>query len=101
MQLIASFTVCRFLKIANFLYRYANWLGVDYEKSGRTVRKAINDGISDLIENKYLIQEGKNHYEFYEGGTAEKKEQKIPKNYCSSNYKRLRAISKRKFLLNY
>ena len=58
----------------------ANWLGVDYEKSGRTVRKAINDGISDLIENKYLVQEGKNHYEFYEGGTAEKKEQKVPKN---------------------
>lgn len=63
---------------------YSNWLGMDYEKSGRTVRKAINDGISDLIENKYLVQVEKDHYEFYEGGTAEKMkeklEQKVPKN---------------------
>ena len=44
----------------------------------------FDDGISDLIENKYLVQVEKDHYEFYEGGTAEKMkeklEQKVPKN---------------------
>ena len=34
---------------------YAGWLGVPYEgSSARAVRKAINDGIADLIENNYL-----------------------------------------------
>ena len=49
---------------------YANWLGVDYAKSGRSVRKAIDDGIQDLIENKYLIEDSnrEGHYQFYENG---------------------------------
>ena len=34
---------------------YADWLGVDYQSKGRTVRKAIDEGIADLIENGYMI----------------------------------------------
>ena len=34
---------------------YANWLGVeDYGKSGRTVRKAIDDGMADLRAHGYV-----------------------------------------------
>lgn len=34
---------------------YANWLGIeDYSKSGRTVRKAIEDGITDLRANGFI-----------------------------------------------
>lgn len=52
---------------------YANWLGLDYGKSGRAVRKAITDGIADLVDNGYLRALGDEEYEFLEG--------KIPKNY--------------------
>ena len=50
---------------------YADWLGIDYVAKGRTVRKAIDEGIADLIENGYLeiIEEEK--YRFLE--------QKVPK----------------------
>ena len=38
---------------------YANWLGIeDYAKSGRSVRKAIDDGIKDLVENGYIQKVG-------------------------------------------
>lgn len=52
---------------------YADWLGVDYSSKGRTVRKAIEDGIADLIANGYLevINESEEKYRFLE--------QKIPK----------------------
>ena len=40
---------------------YAKWLGVDYEKSGRSVRKAIDDGIKDLKDNGYLKEEKGNY----------------------------------------
>ena len=51
---------------------YANWLGLDYTQNGRAVRKAITDGITDLITHGYLICEDKDIYEFLE--------QKVPKN---------------------
>ena len=50
---------------------YANWMGLDYEKSGRAVRKALNDGVSDLLENGYLRKVGEDKYEF--------SEQKVPR----------------------
>lgn len=52
---------------------YASWLGMDYSSKGRTVRKAIDDGIADLIENGYLevISEDDEIYKFLE--------QKVPK----------------------
>ena len=34
---------------------YASWLGIDYASKGRTVRKAIEDGLADLIDNGYVI----------------------------------------------
>ena len=40
---------------------YAKWLGVDYEKSGRSVRKAIDDGIKDLKDNGFLKEEKGNY----------------------------------------
>jgi hypothetical protein len=51
---------------------YANWLGLDYANAStaRAVRKAINDGIADLIEKGYLIAIDSNNFEFME--------QKIP-----------------------
>lgn len=49
---------------------YANWLGLDYNKQGRTVRKAINDGIEDLEANGYLKKISEEKYEF--------SEQKVP-----------------------
>lgn len=52
---------------------YATWLGMDYNSSGRTVRKAINDGVADLIENGYLKEIGEDKYEFLE--------QKVPKSF--------------------
>ncbi len=45
---------------------YANWLGVDYSTSGRSVRKAINDGVADLIEHGYLRKLGEDSFEFLE-----------------------------------
>ena len=67
---------------------YADWLGIDYAAKGRTVRKAIDEGIADLIENGYLeiIEEEK--YRFleqkvpkidYEIEINENLEQKVPK----------------------
>lgn len=52
---------------------YANWLGIDYEVSGRTVRKAITDGLADLIAQGYVevIDEKAEIYRFLE--------QKVPK----------------------
>ena len=52
---------------------YANWLGIDYEVSGRTVRKAITDGLADLIAQGYVevIDEKAETYRFLE--------QKVPK----------------------
>lgn len=52
---------------------YADWLGVDYSSKGRTVRKAIEDGIADLMVNGYLevINESEEKYRFLE--------QKVPK----------------------
>ena len=49
---------------------YAEWVGTDYSSKGRSVRKIIDDGIADLIENNY-IQIIKEKYYF--------SEQKIPK----------------------
>ena len=40
---------------------YAKWLGIDYEKSGRSVRKAIDDGVKDLIDNGFLKEEKGNY----------------------------------------
>ena len=52
---------------------YASWLGMDYASKGRTVRKAIDDGIADLIENGYLevVNAEEELYRF--------SEQKVPK----------------------
>lgn len=50
---------------------YADWLGVDYATKGRTVRKAIDEGIADLIENGYLEVIEEEKYKFLE--------QKVPK----------------------
>lgn len=47
---------------------YANWLGLDYANAStaRAVRKAINDGISDLVEKGYLIAIDDNNFKFME-----------------------------------
>lgn len=45
---------------------YANWLGLDYAKSGRAVRKAIEDGIADLKTNGYLLKVAEEQYDFSE-----------------------------------
>lgn len=69
---------------------YASWLGIDYASKGRTVRKAIDDGIADLIENGYVIvvDEAEEKYIFSEqkvpkiedeNKNNEKVEQKVPK----------------------
>lgn len=50
---------------------YADWLGIDYATKGRTVRKAIDEGIADLIENGYLEVIEEEKYKFLE--------QKVPK----------------------
>ena len=34
---------------------YADWVGTDYSSKGRSVRKIIDDGIADLIENNYIF----------------------------------------------
>lgn len=69
---------------------YANWLGIDYEVSGRTVRKAITDGLADLIAQGYVevIDEKAETYKFLEQKVSkivddskilENLEQKVPK----------------------
>ena len=67
---------------------YATWLDVDYVKKGRTVRKAIDEGIADLIENGYLEVIDEDKYRFLEQKVpkiegqeqiVEKVEQKVPK----------------------
>ena len=52
---------------------YAEWLEIDYGAKGRTVRKAIDDGLADLIENGYveIISAEDEKYRFLE--------QKVPK----------------------
>lgn len=45
---------------------FANWMGIDYGKNGRSVRKTINDGIDNLIEYGYLVRVGDNKFEFFE-----------------------------------
>ena len=66
---------------------YADWLGVDYTSKGRTVRKAIDEGIADLEANGYLEILGEDKYRFLEQKvpkkeeqieTIEKVEQKVP-----------------------
>lgn len=73
---------------------YAGWLGISYEgSSARAVRKAINDGIADLVEHNYLTKIDENTYRFSEhfvpklvekeikcDNKEEKKEQIVPKN---------------------
>ena len=39
---------------------------MDYNTQGRTVRKAITDGILDLKANNYIKALGEDRYEFYE-----------------------------------
>jgi hypothetical protein len=45
---------------------YANWLNIDYSSKGRSVRKAIDDGVADLVANGFLRQVGDSQYEFSE-----------------------------------
>ena len=45
---------------------YANWLNIDYSSKGRSVRKAIDDGVADLVANGFLRQTGDSQYEFSE-----------------------------------
>lgn len=66
---------------------YANWLGIeDYAKSGRSVRKAIDDGIKDLVENGYIQKVG-DSYQISETACfmVEEKEQIVPKNQSSKS----------------
>lgn len=44
---------------------YANWLGKDYDSNSnksRTIRKSLNDGIQNLLDNNYLIEKDKDNY---------------------------------------
>lgn len=44
---------------------YANWLGKDYDSSSnksRVIRKSLNDGIQNLLDNNYLIEKDKDNY---------------------------------------
>lgn len=54
---------------------YASWLQMDYNTQGRTVRKAITDGILDLKANNYIKALGEDRYEFYEIPYQEEKKQ--------------------------
>lgn len=67
---------------------YANWMGLDYETKGRTVRKAITDGVGNLMSNGYMEKIGEEKYNFSEhfvpeweekSKTGGKKEQTVPK----------------------
>ena len=53
---------------------YANWLGVE---NSRGVRKAIDDGLKDLVNNGFAKLEGIDEYEFFEKRI--KVEQTVPK----------------------
>lgn len=54
---------------------YADWMGVDYASKGRTVRKAIDEGIADLEANGYLEILGEDKYRFSEQKVPKKEEQ--------------------------
>lgn len=44
---------------------YANWLGKDYDSNSnksRAIRKSLNDGIQNLLDNNYLIEKDKDNY---------------------------------------
>lgn len=44
---------------------YANWLDKDYDSNsnkGRAIRKSLNDGIQNLLDNNYLIERDKDNY---------------------------------------
>lgn len=44
---------------------YANWLDKDYDSNSnksRAIRKSLNDGIQNLLDNNYLIEKDKNNY---------------------------------------
>lgn len=44
---------------------YANWLGKDYDSNSnksRAIRKSLNDGIQNLLDNNYLIEKNKDNY---------------------------------------
>ena len=55
---------------------YADWLGIDYSTKGRTVRKTLNDGISNLIDKKYLklVDVDIEQYEFWIHGLPMEKD---------------------------
>ena len=46
--------------------QYAAWLGKNYDLNGRSVRKAVSDGVADLIKNGYLEEIEDGRYKFYE-----------------------------------
>ena len=61
---------------------YANWLGIeDYGKSGRSVRKAIDDGFADLRAQGFVEMSPDGSYIISETPCfkVEEKEQKVPK----------------------
>lgn len=44
---------------------YANWLNKDYDSNSnksRAIRKSLNDGIQNLLDNNYLIERDKDNY---------------------------------------
>ena len=44
---------------------YANWLDKDYDSNSnksRAIRKSLNDGIQNLLDNNYLIERDKDNY---------------------------------------
>lgn len=44
---------------------YANWLNKDYDSNSnksRAIRKSLNDGIQNLLDNNYLIEKDKDNY---------------------------------------
>lgn len=44
---------------------YANWLDKDYDSNSnksRAIRKSLNDGIQNLLDNNYLIEKDKDNY---------------------------------------
>lgn len=44
---------------------YADWLDKDYDSNSnksRAIRKSLNDGIQNLLDNNYLIERDKDNY---------------------------------------